>query len=162
AQPRLRQPEVVPTRRVGGVPLGPLLKRGAGVTEPAGGRLSDDSLPFVRRFGRCEKGVFFPSRFRQPRVWSEKRVEGLAQVGVSQAVIQREQLGPPAPGFGIVRESADHRLYRLKRGFVLPVIVLLKSLVNLGVNVVAAPLEFLAAAAGTGGIWINGHRRAAF
>src|SRR2546423_1706540 len=43
----------------------------------------------------------------------------------------------------------------------LALVVLLERRVDLGVNVVAAPLEFLAAAARTGGVGVDGHWRAA-
>src|SRR5882724_7165110 len=57
---------------------------------------------------------------------------------------------------------AHDRLDRLQGRVVLAVVMLLKRLVDLGMNVVTAPLEFFAAATGTGGVLVDGHRLAAF
>ena len=78
-------------------------------------------------------------------------------LGVFQSVVQRQQLRPPAPRLRVVRVLADDALDGQQSRFVLAVVVLLKGLVDLGMNILAAPLELLAAAAGTGCVRVDGH-----
>src|SRR5262249_21202200 len=68
-----------------------------------------------------------------------------------------EQLRLAAPGLGVGRVLGQDLVHGPQGGLVLAVGVLLEGLVDLDVDRLAAPLEFLAAAARAGGVGFAGH-----
>src|SRR5258708_582075 len=68
-----------------------------------------------------------------------------------------EQLGLAAPNFWIARMLGHDLVHHLYRRFMLALGVLLEGPVDRLMDGLTAPLEFLAAAARAGSIWVHGH-----
>jgi hypothetical protein len=78
-------------------------------------------------------------------------------LGVINSVVLIEELRLAAPGLGVGGVFTGHLIHQAQSCFMLSFFVLAKSLIDLHVNGLTAPLEFFAAATRTGGIRIDDH-----
>src|SRR5262249_45004622 len=88
-------------------------------------------------------------------------LEGLLEggVGLLGAVVLEEELSLASPGLGVAGMLGEDLVHDAQGGLVLALGVLAEGAVDVHVNGLAAPLELLAAAAGAGGVGIEGHAR---
>ena len=105
--------------------------------------------------------------FGEPELAAQQQAERIIRVdverlleclfGLVKLAVGREELGLPAPGLGVAGVGRDDPLHGAQGRLVLAVGVLGERAVDLGVDVLTAPLEFFAAAARARGVRVGRH-----